>query len=496
VQARVGHRVTVRTFEAWRDVARRLIAAGVAPADVTWDDPQAPSLFGDALTALPEVAAKGTLRLSRDLIERLAACACHRDPQRWGLMYRIVWRVSRGETALGGIASDPDIRSLDERARSVRRDCHKMTAFVRFRAVHPAPEPAGAADAGETRYVAWFEPEHHILRRVATFFVDRFAGMHWTIVTPDGAMCWDGRALGFLDDAASIALPDADPTEGLWRTYYRSIFNPARLNVATMTREMPRRYWRNLPEAEDIAHLAIEAPARAAAFVAATPAPRRAVVARGRCGGAPTDAATLPALHAAIDACRRCPLHAAATQAVCGAGPTSARIMLVGEQPGDAEDLAGAPFVGPAGRLLDRLLAEAGLDRDALFLTNAVKHFKWTPRGKRRIHKTPAQAEVAACIDWLEREIEIVKPTVILALGATALGALAGARTSLASVAGRTLRHASGATLLATWHPAAILRAASPEDQTMRADLVAQLAHAGRIASSAAAAHPTAVNAD
>ena len=123
-----------------------------------------------------------------------------------------------------------------------------------------------------------------------------------------------------------------------------------------------------------------------------------------------------------IRACRRCPLHCAATQAVPGEGPASARIMLVGEQPGDKEDLAGRPFVGPAGQLLDKALAEAGLARDALYLTNAVKHFKYEPRGKRRIHQKPNTGEVQTCKWWLDREIALVKPRLIVALGATAAG--------------------------------------------------------------------------
>ncbi|RAI33380.1 UdgX family uracil-DNA binding protein [Rhodoplanes serenus] len=135
---------------------------------------------------------------------------------------------------------------------------------------------------------------------------------------------------------------------------------------------------------------------------------------------------SLDALRAEIAACRRCPLHGPATQAVCGTGPKHAAVVLVGEQPGDQEDLAGAPFVGPAGQLLDRALAEAGLDRGALYLTNAVKHFKYEPRGKRRLHKTPNAAEVTACRWWLDRELAALAPRLVVALGATAATALAG----------------------------------------------------------------------
>jgi uracil-DNA glycosylase family protein len=146
---------------------------------------------------------------------------------------------------------------------------------------------------------------------------------------------------------------------------------------------------------------------------------------------------TLASLHAAVQSCAACPIGACATQAVNGSGPLGARLMLVGEQPGDHEDLAGQPFVGPAGQLLDQALARAGLDRGELFLTNAVRHFKHELRGKRRLHKTPGQREATACLPWLLREIELVQPAALLALGATAARALLGPSVTLAESRGR-----------------------------------------------------------
>jgi len=165
-----------------------------------------------------------------------------------------------------------------------------------------------------------------------------------------------------------------------------------------------------------------------------------------------------------LDHCRRCELWEHATQGVAGEGPRDARILLVGEQPGDEEDLQGRPFVGPAGRLLRELLDEAGLAPAQVFMTNAVKHFFFEPRGKRRIHKTPLQRHVAACVDWLEREIAQVKPATIVALGATALAAVHGARLPVGDARVRELRHASGARIIATYHPSALLRA--PDEAT------------------------------
>jgi len=163
-----------------------------------------------------------------------------------------------------------------------------------------------------------------------------------------------------------------------------------------------------------------------------------------------------------LDACRRCALWRDATQAVPGAGDVPATLMLVGEQPGDSEDRAGLPFVGPAGRLLDSALAEAGIDRETVYVTNAVKHFKWELRGKRRLHRTPAQREVEACAYWLEREVANVQPKVIVALGATALRAVLGdPHARLNAWMDRTAK-AGARTVIATWHPSYVLRAPDP----------------------------------
>jgi uracil-DNA glycosylase len=157
-------------------------------------------------------------------------------------------------------------------------------------------------------------------------------------------------------------------------------------------------------------------------------------------------------------ACQDCPLWANATQTVFGAGDPHARVMLVGEQPGDEEDKKGLPFVGPAGRLLDRALEAAGVDREHLYVTNAVKHFKWQLRGKRRLHKTPAQREIDACHPWLEREIESVKPHVIVALGATAARAVISKDFKVTLSRGRFVESPLAPYVFATFHPSALLR--------------------------------------
>ena len=180
----------------------------------------------------------------------------------------------------------------------------------------------------------------------------------------------------------------------------------------------------------------------------------------------------LPALRAAADGCRGCPLHEHATQAVFGEGPPDARVVIVGEQPGDQEDRQGAPFVGPAGRLLDGALEEAGIDRASAYVTNAVKHFKFKPTAKRRIHATPDTWEVAACKPWLEAELTAVRPEVVVVLGATAGKALLGPSFRVTRSRG-VLLPLGDAQALATLHPSAVLR--SDDREAARAGLVADL---------------------
>jgi uracil-DNA glycosylase family protein len=177
--------------------------------------------------------------------------------------------------------------------------------------------------------------------------------------------------------------------------------------------------------------------------------------------------------------CTACPLFARATQTVFGEGASRARLLLVGEQPGDREDLEGRPFVGPAGAVLDLALADAGIDREQVFVTNVVKHFKWRPSGKRRLHERPNAAEVRACRPWLDLEIQMVQPRLLVALGATAAQALNGRDFRITERRGEIVARDGGPPVLASFHPSAILRARTSEDRDrMRAALVADLATA------------------
>ncbi len=178
---------------------------------------------------------------------------------------------------------------------------------------------------------------------------------------------------------------------------------------------------------------------------------------------------TLKNVREAAADCRACDLYKRGTQTVFGEGPGKARVMMVGEQPGDAEDVAGHPFVGPAGKLLDRALDEAGIDRNLVYVTNVVKHFKWEPRGKRRIHAKPNSAEIAACRPWLDTEIALVKPRVLVCLGATAAQALLGRAFKVTQHRGRFVDSPLAPRVLATVHPSSILRA--PDDESRHAEM-------------------------
>ncbi|HHY50381.1 MAG TPA: UdgX family uracil-DNA binding protein [Alphaproteobacteria bacterium] len=174
---------------------------------------------------------------------------------------------------------------------------------------------------------------------------------------------------------------------------------------------------------------------------------------------------SLAEARAAVQGCRRCPLYRVATQAVFGEGPQTAEVMFVGEQPGDQEDLAGRPFVGPAGRIFDAALARAGIDRSRAYVTNAVKHFKFVPRGKRRLHQRPNGGEIAACRFWLDLERDFVRPRVVIAMGATAVQGLLGRAATITSLRGKPIELDDGALMLATVHPSYLLRIRELDDR-------------------------------
>jgi uracil-DNA glycosylase len=259
---------------------------------------------------------------------------------------------------------------------------------------------------------------------------------------------------------AKSEAPTEDRLEDLWRRYYASIFNPARLKVKAMQTEMPQKYWRNLPEASLIRPLIEDAARMTGAMIArAASEPHKAQKRLEPAMKRKSEPAnSIESLREEAASCRACPLWKDATQTVFGEGPPHAQIMLVGEQPGDKEDLAGHPFVGPAGQMLDRALKEAGIDREKVYVTNAVKHFKFVPRGKIRLHQKPATPEIRACRPWYERELAAVKPALVVAMGATAAQCVFGKITPINKTRGRLIDLDEGVQALVTVHPSYLLR--------------------------------------
>ncbi len=238
------------TFEAWRSKARELLRLGVKPEEVQWaDESHTPSLLAEGSAFYGE-ARKDTVKVPAEFL-RLAANVCaHTDERRFAILYRLLHRLTLGgEKHLLAMPSDRDMHQCSMWAKAISRDIHKMHAFVRFRLVGVNEE------TGREQFVAWFEPEYRITRLAAPFFEKRFAGMEWSILTPDECASWDGEKLTFMPGMSRHDAPAADAHDDLWRTYYRSIFNPARLKVKAMQSEMPVKYWKNLPEAEIIAGL-------------------------------------------------------------------------------------------------------------------------------------------------------------------------------------------------------------------------------------------------
>lgn len=414
--AAAGQPLLVRTFAEWREAARELLAFEIAPHTVRWlaqadgggRFSSAPAGPAASRGAIDLTQANPTLHLPRRLMDMLQSAACCRVADRWSFLYRVVWRWQHGEQVVLS-AADDDGGRLRAMVKAVHREEHDMHACIRFR---ERPEAEGAP-----RFVAWFEPAHDVLPQVAQHFISRMGRISWMIATPDASVLWDGRTLHNTGPLMNSAADLEDAGEAPWLTYYRSIFSPARRN----------------------AKLAVGPRSGATIPIAAGKAqPQQAP--------------------STLDECRRCGLWEHATQAVGGAGPKRARIMLVGEQPGDQEDLAGKPFVGPAGKLLDRALDEAGIDRRTVYLTNAVKHFKWEPRGKRRMHKTPAQREIEACSYWLDQELAQEQPKVIVALGSTALKAVLGTgHVALKDTLGKAIEH-GGRWVVTVYHPSFVLR--------------------------------------
>jgi DNA polymerase len=437
------------TLEGWLAAATAQLAASTPPSEILWTEVTSvqyglPGLFNQTDLDVPiddglstEIEHKYP-RIPRRLVALAGAVACHRDERKWALLYSVLWRLHLSEPDLLDIDVDDEVRLLLRMQRQVQRDTYRMKAFVRFRRV---------SDAAEEHYVAWHEPDHDVLSLATPFFVERFATMRWSIITPDRSAHWDGQALHFGPGFVQHDTPGDDTLDDVWRTYYATTFNPARINPAAMQAQLPSRFWKSLPESRLITPLRHGVSARVG----------HVVNSRQRMAAIPM-AAGLCELEQAAAKCTGCELHLPATQTVFGRGPAHARVMLVGEQPGDQEDLAGEPFVGPAGEVLNQALTQAGLDRTQLYVTNAVKHFRFVLEGRHRRHQAPRPSQIIACRPWLEAELKAVQPEIVVCLGRTAAQALIGGQVSVVHQHGKFFTSPFASRLLLTFHPSSILR--------------------------------------
>jgi probable DNA metabolism protein len=395
-------------WDGWRQATRALVQAGAEPETLTWS-------VGSETSPLPE--ASGTFHVPRALVSLASLAIQARDPERFGLLYSLVWRVNAGEKLLED-DTDPDQTLVRRMALSVRADAHRMRTNMRFL---PVPDDGGA------RYLGWFEPAHFVLPANAQLLTRRFPSHLFSIVTPDGAAHRDRSSLLFGSGLRHAV--DDEALQAWWENHRDRLLEQATPEVS-------------VPEAEDVDEVPRppDRPALGPVVLHTKP-----------------DATLLRTAREA-QSCHRCPLYQPAIQTVFGEGPADAPAMFVGEQPGDQEDTIGRPFVGPAGQMMDRAMEEAGIDRRTIYVTNAVKHFKFTPRGKRRIHQTPEVPEIQACSFWLDSERAHLRPNLLVLMGGSAARAVLGRAVTISRERGRPIQMADGQTVFVTVHPSYLLR--------------------------------------
>ncbi len=434
-----------QTFSGWRKTARDFMIGGIQPDQINWDADKL-SLFSDlSTTFLEKSPLKSDLKVPPELMNLLEMVSYARDDDRWHLMYKILFRMTHENPNLLKIIIDADVHRAELLRKSVRKDIHKLHAFVRFKK---------SEIDGKEIFTAWHKPEHLTLKPGALFFTRRFGDKPWSIFTPDESAHWDLENLIFGPGLAQSDFHMTDEWDEVWKTYYKSIFNPARIKIKMMKSEMSPKYWSSMPETALIPQLIREAPKNLQKM--ASNINHAAVV---------DLSLSLKELKFKASGCTACPLYQKATQTVFGVGPESATIMIVGEQPGDQEDLAGKPFIGPAGEILAEALFKAGIKKEEIYITNAVKHFKWIPRGEKRLHQRPSGPEMHACKPWLEAEIKKIKPQVIIALGSTAATAITGKLPKIKDERGKVIKNlACAPQVIISWHPSAILRSSDQSE--------------------------------
>jgi DNA polymerase len=399
-------------WDGWRKATRSLVLAGIPPQEVRWAV-RSHDEDGDPLRE-----EQGSFGVSKALVSLASVAIQAREPGRFALLYRLVWRANNGERVLE-MDADEDVRRARSLAFAVRAESHRMRTQVRYLSI----------DGTHSRFLGWYEPAHFVLEASAQLIARRFPDLAFSIMTPDGGAHWDGKELRYSPGVARDVVHDDAGLQSWWHKNHTDWLREARVGTA-------------IPPAEDLDEKPRSPDLPPLGPVVMPLAP---------------DAPLQQAMHEASD-CRRCHLWEPATQTVFGEGPAHAKVIFVGEQPGDQEDVIGRPFVGPAGQIMDRAMEEAGLDRRTVYITNAVKHFKFEPRGKRRIHKTPEMPEIRSCRFWLDVELVRLQPKLVVAMGGTAARALLGRAVTITRERGRPLELPDGQAAFVTVHPSFLLR--------------------------------------
>ncbi len=427
------------TFEAWRRHARILLEEKIHFDNVIWETSMDGSLF-DLIADTDEIK-PSRIEIPRQFIKDAEFVSVFNDNSTWSLLYRLLYKIAFEQKNLMDNPLDNDVLDFHRRMKLVGRDLHKMHAFVRFKEIKHNDQHI---------YMAWHRPDHRILKLAAPFFTDRFNGMNWVIFTAEQSMSWINNKLSF---GPGISKEDAiafDATEELWKAYYTSTFNPARLKVKMMKSELPVRHWATLPEAELIDGLIKNAPYMVEKFIETQ---RTSAIA-----SIPINVSTLSELEKALPSCSACTICKNATNPVIGEGSDNAEIVFIGEQPGLEEDLVCSPFVGPAGKLLMEALELANISRQEVYLTNAVKAFKWKYLDEFKKHVNPSSFEIAACRPWLKSELNIIKPKIIICLGASAAQSIFGKIMKVHESSGKVFKTSFSDYTFILPHPSVILR--------------------------------------
>jgi len=391
-------------WDGWRQATRALVLAGVPPSEVTWS-------IGGPPTELP--TGTGSFTVSRALVSLASLAIQARDQDRFGLLYGLVWRANAGDNPLVA-DDDPDMSLARRLAFAVRAEAHRMRTHMRFL-------------SAEDRLLGWYAPVHFVLDANAQLLAKRFPTAVFSVITPDGSAHWTGGVLRF---GGGLRQPEDDDTFlAWWNAHGCAVLDDTIVGTS-------------VPEAENLdeAPRPLDRPPIGPVVLALE-----------------TDPGLRRTMREAVT-CRRCALHAPATQTVFGEGPAGAAAMFIGEQPGDQEDIIGRPFVGPAGQLLDRAMEEVGIDRRTIYITNAVKHFKFTPRGRRRIHQPPTAEEIQICRFWLDVERVRLRPRLLVLMGASGARAVLGRPVAVTRERGRPFRLEDGQLAFITVHPSYLLR--------------------------------------